>query len=76
MDVATDFDSGAMLGIGCNAAGPLETRISIRIETAEPEEAVEALVQGALSMDPWFLALKDAQSVKTLIDVEPGGAAS
>ncbi|MDT8341103.1 MAG: OsmC family protein [Longimicrobiales bacterium] len=69
VDVETDFDDGAALGIGDRSAAPLETRLTIRIETGEAESDVRALVTRALEMDPWFLALRDAQSVAARIEV-------
>lgn len=70
VDIETDFDDGASLGLGTTSAAPLETRLAIRIETDVPEAEVSALIDKVLGMDPWFLALRDAQSVKTQIVVE------
>jgi len=69
VDIETDFDDAAMYGIGGNSAAPLETRLTIAIDTDAPEAEVAALVDRALSMDPWYLALRDAQSVKTAVTV-------
>ena len=63
--VEMDFDDGAMLGVGDNSAAPLETRFTIAIESTAPWDEVEAMVGRALECDPYFLALRDAQSVKT-----------
>ncbi len=52
------------MGLGTANAAPLETRLAIRIKTILPEPEVSALIEKALAMDPWFLALRDAQSVK------------
>lgn len=70
VDIETDFDDSAMFGMGSASAAPLETRLTIHIETADPEDSVAQLVQTALSRDPWFLALRDAQAttVRTIID--------
>ncbi|MCV6593965.1 MAG: OsmC family protein [Silicimonas sp.] len=65
VEVETDFDNGAMYGLGEASAAPLETRLAIGIESAEAPGALTALVDKALSRDPWFLALRGAQSVKT-----------
>lgn len=70
VDIETDFDDGAALGLGTVSAAPLETRLAIRIETDAPEAEVSALIDKVLGMDPWFLALRDAQSTKTQIIVE------
>ena len=65
VDVEMDFDDGAMLGVGDNSAAPLETRVTITVESIAPWEKVEAMIGRALECDPYFLALRDAQSVKT-----------
>lgn len=64
VDMEMDFDDGASMGLGTASAAPLETRLAIRIETSLPESEVSALVERALGMDPWYLALRDPQSVK------------
>ncbi|MCV2880403.1 OsmC family protein [Actibacterium sp. XHP0104] len=61
--VETDFDDLALFGLGCGAAAPLQTRVTIAVDSPEPRETVEALVAQALEMDPWYLALRDAQNV-------------
>jgi uncharacterized OsmC-like protein len=65
VDVEMDFDDGAMIGVGENSAAPLETRVTITIESTAPWDEVTAMVGRALERDPYFLALRDAQSVKT-----------
>jgi len=64
VDIETDFDDSAMWGLGNASAGPLETRLAIRISTSLPEPEVLALIEKALGMDPWYLALLNAQVVK------------
>ena len=63
VDVEMDFDDGAMLGVGSNTAAPLQTRLTITLDSAEPWERVTAMVDRALAVDPYFLALRDAQNV-------------
>jgi len=63
VDVEMDFDDGALFGVGPNSAAPLETRVIVRIATAEPWERVVAMAERALAADPYFLALRDAQKV-------------
>ena len=63
--VEMDFDDGAMLGVGDNSAAPLETRVTITVESTAPWGEVEAMIGRALECDPYFLALRDAQSVTT-----------
>lgn len=70
VDIENDFDDGAVYGLGTCSAGPLETRLAIRIETAVPEAEVAALVENVLQRDPWFLALRDAQVVKPQVIVQ------
>lgn len=70
VEIETDFDDGAMFGLGSASAAPLETRLTIRIETSVPEPEVVALVEDVLTRDPWFLALRDAQATKTQTIVE------
>ena len=69
VSVETDFDDLALFGVGPSSAAPLETRISIRVESDEAHEDVAAIVDTALERDPWFLALKDAQKVATMLEV-------
>lgn len=64
VDIETDFDDGASLGLGAASAAPLETRLIIRIKANLPESEVSAIIEKALEIDPWFLALRDAQCVK------------
>jgi uncharacterized OsmC-like protein len=63
VDVEMDFDDSAMLGMGSNPASPLTTRFAIAIESRETAETLRGLVDRALAADPYFLALRDAQSV-------------
>lgn len=61
--VETDFDDLGMFGLGSGRAAPLETRINIEIDTPETEDTISELVNWVLTFDPWFLALRDEQSV-------------
>lgn len=70
VEIETDFDDSAIFGLGSASAAPLETRLTIRIETSAPEPEVSKLVDEALARDPWFLALRDSQVTKTLTLVE------
>lgn len=70
VDIETDFDDGAAFGLGTASAAPLETRLAIRIETDVPEAKVSALIDEVLGKDPWYLALRNAQSVKPNVIVE------
>ena len=61
--VECDFDDAALMGLSPRSAAPLETRICIEIDTDEDRATVDNLVERALAVDPWFLALRDAQLV-------------
>lgn len=69
VDVEMDFDDAAMLAEGTNSAAPLETRLTIRIDSAAPWDAVVAMVGRALDADPYYLAFRDRQIIKA--DVAP-----
>ena len=69
VEVENDFDDGAVYGLGDATAAPLETRLTIRIDTDESNETVSKLVDRVLKRDSWFLALKEAQNVKTAVEV-------
>lgn len=63
VDLEMESDDLALFGLGGGNAGPLETRITLRIDTEEPDDVVSDLVNRVLEMDPWFLALRDPQKV-------------
>lgn len=62
--VETDFDDAALFGLGNASAAPLVTRIEIEITSDADPAQVSDCVGRALEMDPWFLALRDAQLVQ------------
>lgn len=62
--VECDFDDAALMELSPRSAAPLASRIRIEIDTDEDPAAVDALVERALAVDPWFLALRDAQVVR------------
>lgn len=66
--VETDFDDLAIFGLGQSTAAPVETHIKIRVDTDADHRIVSDLVARVLEMDPWFLALRDAQTVKTELE--------
>lgn len=61
--VETDFDDASLMGLSPRTAAPYETRIGIEIDTDADAAAVLDLVDRALAVDPWYLALRDAQVV-------------
>lgn len=62
--VETDFNDAALFGLGSSSAAPLVTRIEIEITSDSDPTHVSDCVRRALEMDPWFLALRDAQLVR------------
>lgn len=72
--IEQDFDMRGLLAMeGANAA-PGDTRIAIEISSSEPEPQVRLMVDRALAVDPWFLAFRDAQPVRTAVSVTEGVA--
>lgn len=67
VDVEMDFDDGALLGIETNKAAPLQTRLTIAVESTAPREDVMAMVGRALKADPFYLAFKEPQNMKVEI---------
>lgn len=67
VDTDMDFDDSALIGMGQNSAAPLETRFTIKLTSNAPAGQLQVLVDRALDCDPFFLALRDAQKVKTQV---------
>ncbi|WP_306260800.1 OsmC family protein [Pararhizobium sp. IMCC21322] len=67
--VTTDFDDLAIFGLGDSTAAPVETRILIRVDTDVSLQTVSDMIENVLEMGPWFLALRDPQSVVTRLEV-------
>lgn len=67
VDVEMDFDDSAMFGMGNNSAAPLATRFTIALRSDAPWDEVTAMVDRALAADPFFLALRDAQTVSASV---------
>ena len=72
VDVEMDFDDGAMFGVSDNTAAPLETRVTVTVESTAPWEDVAAMIGRALERDPYFSRFRDAQPMKTKL--VPAGA--
>ena len=72
--VEIDADDGALFGLGTGSAAPVETRVNIVVESDEAEDDVVRIVERALAMDPWYLALRDAQTVVPSLAVKPGSS--
>ena len=72
VDVALemDIDDAAMFGLGKNTAAPLDTRLTIKIISNALPEVIQTLVDRVLEMDPFYLALRDAQSVSAEVIVD------
>ena len=69
VELEMDFDDSAMFGIGENTAAPLNTRLLIKIVSEEGQEKLQNLVDRVLETDPYFLALRDSQSVSAELKV-------
>ena len=69
VEIETDFDDGAAMGLSETSAAPTETRLIIHVTSDLSKPEVSTLIDKALEMDPWFLALRDAQSVKFNLEV-------
>ena len=74
VEVETDFDDLAIFGLGGSSAAPTETRVTISIDSDEDEAEISGLVARVLEIDPWFLALRDAQNVKTSVQPRVKGS--
>lgn len=70
--VETDFDDAALFGLSSASAAPLVTRIEIEITSNDDPAQVSDCVDRALEMDPWFLALRDAQLVRPRTTLHQG----
>lgn len=66
--VTSDFDDLAIFGLGDSTAAPVETQILIRVDTDASRQTVSDLIERVLEMDPWFLALRDPQTVVTQLE--------
>jgi hypothetical protein len=75
VEVETECDDRALFGIGSAGAAPIETRVSITLDTDAADDVVQALVQRALELDIWFLVLRDAQRVRTRVRTRGAEAA-
>jgi len=71
--IEQDCDDRGVFALGGASAVPSETRISVKIETAEPSEMVDELINRAMAHDPWFLSYRDAQIITTSITVSQRG---
>lgn len=67
VDVEMDFDDFALFGLGANSAAPLETRLSIRIDSSASQDVLDGLVKRALAADPYFLAIQNAQKISATV---------
>ena len=59
-----------MFGLGHNKASPLDARLKIHITSASEPDIIEALVSRVLERDPYYLALRDAQSVSAHLHID------
>lgn len=69
VDIEQDWDNRGVLAMDGARPVPSETRIAIHVTSPEPKHLLEEMLNRALSGDPWFLAFRDAQPVRTVISV-------
>jgi uncharacterized OsmC-like protein len=67
--VEMNFDDGAIFGMGSNTAAPMSTKLLIRVKSDCSDEELNTLVTEALEADPYFLALRDPQTVTSEIEI-------
>ena len=67
VQVETDFDDRAFYGLGDKPAAPLETRLTIKIDSDLDEDTLSVFVNDVLDCDTWYVALRDAQRIKASI---------
>jgi hypothetical protein len=72
VNVEMDFDDRRVYGLCAGSAAPLQTRVNIDVECDLSEDEASAFIRDVLEHDAWFLGLRDAQSVKTIITASPG----
>jgi uncharacterized OsmC-like protein len=70
--VETDFDDAALFGLGDGSAAPLETRVLIDVATTADDAVARDIVARALTMDPWFIALRDPQVLVASTTIRKG----
>lgn len=71
VNVEMDFDDRATYGLCTGTAAPLETRVTIDVDCDLSKEEASAFVLDVLEHDTWFLGLRDAQPVKTIVNTNP-----
>lgn len=69
VDVEMDFDNRGLFGIEDVYAGPVETRVTISVESAAPEADIRALLPTALKNDPWLRMLVDPQAIEPVLKI-------
>lgn len=67
VEIEQDWDNRGVLGMVGASPVALDTRISIMLESTEPEGVLKDMVSRALTADPWFLSFRDAQPVSATI---------
>ena len=72
VNVEMDFDDRTTYGLCAGSAAPQETRVSIDVDCDLSEEEASAFIRDVLEHDTYFLGLRDAQSVETVITVGSG----
>lgn len=69
--IEQDWDNRGVLAMEGASPVPSDTRIAIQVTSSEPKYVLEEMIRRALSSDPWFLAFKNAQPVRTAVSIAP-----
>ena len=69
VDVEMDWDDRGVFGMEDVSAGPLEIRVTIAVESPDPEEAIRAILPVALKNDPWLRTFADPQAIKPVLKI-------
>lgn len=72
VEIEQHWDDRGLFAMAGVAAGPLDTCLSIRVTSPEAPGKIEAMVARALDCDPWFLAFRDAQKIRTELACSAG----
>ena len=65
--IEQDFDNRGVLGMADADVAPKATRIVIDLASPEDSATLHAMVDRALTYDPWFIAFRDAQPIETSV---------
>lgn len=72
VEIEQDWDNRGVLAMDGASPVPNDTRIAIRVTSSEHTVVLEEMIHRALFSDPWFLAFRDAQPVRTAVSIASG----